>query len=110
MAFKLGLCLDEALTNIIMYAFQHPPQHDAQAHIEISAHTHGTLLSLDIIDNGAPFDPTLNQPPPLAATLDCAQAGGHGLRLMRHYLQDIQYRRHNERNHLRLIAAPEPGA
>lgn len=106
MAFKLGLCLDEALTNIVMYAFQQAVPHDAQAHIEISVQDDGALLTLHITDNGAPFDPTQNEPPPLAATLDATQTGGHGLRLMRHYLQDIQYQRNNGQNHLRLVAAP----
>ncbi|NYT62679.1 ATP-binding protein [Alcaligenaceae bacterium] len=110
MAFKLGLCLDEALTNIVMYAFQNSAPNNEQAHIKVSVQADGTLLTLNIIDNGTPFDPTQNQPAPLAATLDDTKLGGHGLRLMRHYLQDIQYRRSNGQNQLRLIAAPEPGA
>lgn len=110
MAFKLGLCLDEALTNIVMYAFQQPAPDGRQANIEISIHADGAQMALDIIDNGMPFDPTKNQPAPLAATLDDAQVGGHGLRLLQHYLQDIQYQRSNGKNHLRLVAASEAGA
>lgn len=107
-AFKLGLCLDEALTNILTYAFQ--DENRKAAHIALSVQADGTLLALDIVDNGAPFDPTQTQSPQLAASVDDAAIGGHGLRLMRHYLQDIQYRRSNEQNHLRLTAAPDLGA
>ena len=108
-AFKLGLCLDEALTNILMYGFQNEPSPAKEARIALSVEADGALLALDIVDNGAPFDPTQSQSPQLATSLDDATAGGHGLRLMRHHLQDIQYRRGDGQNHLRLTAAPDSG-
>lgn len=109
MAFKLGLCLDEALTNIVMYGFEQKASANTQAHIAISVQAEGDLLALNIVDNGAPFDPTQNQLAQLATSLDDAHIGGHGLRLMRHYLRDIEYQRRNGQNHLRLTAAPESG-
>ena len=56
------------------------------------------------------FDPTQGQPSALAASLDEARVGGHGLRLMQHYLEDIDYRRVNEQNHLRLTATQDADA
>lgn len=109
-AFKLGLCLDEALSNIVMYGFkaQRNPAEDPL--IELSILSDGYLFSLEIIDNGAAFDPVQNESRELAESLDEADIGGHGLRLMRHYLHDIEYHHANGRNHLRLTASTDaPG-
>ena len=54
------------------------------------------------------FDPTAQASPDLAASLDEAQVGGHGLRLMRHYLHQMLYRREALRNVLLLEVALEP--
>lgn len=40
---------------------------------------------------------------PLAATLDDAEIGGHGVRLMQHYLHDLRYTRDGDRNRLTLV-------
>lgn len=102
--FKLGLCLDEALSNVVQYAFK-GKENNAENRIELVVLQNGNALLIDITDNGLPFDPTLEAMPSLPGSLDEAGIGGHGLRLMRHYLQDIQYRRTEKHNHLRLVAA-----
>ncbi|NYT58040.1 ATP-binding protein [Alcaligenaceae bacterium] len=106
-AHKLKLCLDEALTNVALHGFKGL---EDQPHIKLVALQEGPTILLDIIDNGLPFDPTRKTVAPLATTLDETDMGGHGLRLMRHYLQDIQYRRTDQHNHLRLVAAIDPAA
>ena len=108
-AFKLGLCLDEALTNIVMHSFRNADKAQ-NANIDLSVQVEGPLLALEIIDNGTAFDPTQMPSPELAGSLDEARIGGHGLRLMRHYLQDIQYQRANGKNRLRLMATSDPAA
>ena len=65
-------------------------------------------MRLSIEDNGAVFDPTAQASPALAPSLDEAQVGGHGLRLMRHYLRALHYQRQNERNTLVLEAPWAP--
>lgn len=106
--FKLRLCLDEALSNIVMYGFsQSGPTREGKITLTFQAQKHQCVL--EIMDNGLPFDPTEKQPAALPDTLDEAQLGGHGLRLMRHYLQDVQYRRNNRRNQLRLVADIDTG-
>jgi anti-sigma regulatory factor (Ser/Thr protein kinase) len=108
MAFKLSLCLDEALTNIVMYGFNDLQDDAHAASITLAVGAHGQRITLDIADNGIPFDPTQNSPRDLAVLVEEASIGGHGMRLMRHYLEDIQYRRACGQNHLRLTAAPDP--
>ncbi len=108
-AFKLSLCLDEALTNIVMHGFRNDDS-AKEANIDLSVQIEGPLLALEIIDNGTAFDPTQTPSPELADSLDDAHIGGHGLRLMRHYLQDIQYQRDDGKNRLRLMATSDPGS
>ncbi|HUH59406.1 MAG TPA: ATP-binding protein [Candidimonas sp.] len=108
-AFKLGLCLDEALTNIVMYGF--PPDQPLTAPmsaITLTLQDDGQRLDLNIVDNGVAFDPTGRPAPARAKSLDDAVIGGHGLRLMRHYLHDIHYERSGGHNRLRLTATHDP--
>ncbi|MFA7439211.1 ATP-binding protein [Castellaniella sp.] len=101
-ARHLALCLDEALGNIVMHGFKGQAHSEKkQIDLRILESPHSTAI--DIIDHGVAFDPTQRDLPPLAGSLAGARPGGHGLRLMRHYLDEIHYERRNHRNHLRLI-------
>jgi anti-sigma regulatory factor (Ser/Thr protein kinase) len=100
--FALTLCADEALVNVSSYA-RTPGGEPAQLWLACGRTAGG--LALRIEDNGTAFDPTAQEPPALAASLDDAVVGGHGLRLMRHYLSDLRYRREADRNVLLLEVA-----
>ena len=110
--FALTLCTDEALTNVLSHAVDAVGGVDAlepaspaalQLRLECRRTDGGVALRLE--DNGAAFDPTAQPSPALAASLDEASVGGHGLRLMRHYLQSMEYQRVDGRNVLLLVAA-----
>lgn len=95
----LTLCVDEALTNIVSHA--KAPEGEA-LQIQLLFGTLPNGCALCVADNGAVFDPTAREPAELAGSLEETEAGGHGLRLMRHYLQRFEYRRQGERNWLLL--------
>ncbi len=101
--FGLTLSLDEALTNIVSYAFKTPPSNGAAPSVTIACRREGERILLDVADNGVPYDPTVAELPDLAASLDEAAVGGHGTRLMRHYLQDLAYARDGDWNRLTMI-------
>ncbi|WP_238927706.1 ATP-binding protein [Achromobacter xylosoxidans] len=103
LSFGLSLSLDEALTNIVSYAFDDPLLAPDPARVNLACRQDDEWISLEIIDNGRPYDPTKTAPPPLAATLDDAEIGGHGVRLMQHYLHDLRYTRDGDRNRLTLV-------
>jgi anti-sigma regulatory factor (Ser/Thr protein kinase) len=109
-AFRLSLCLDEALANIVMHGFKGRSGDASAARIALQIQAGEQQIVLEITDNGMPFDPTQVVPPDLAVSVEDASLGGHGLRLMQHYLQDIQYRRIQGQNHLRLTCASSPVA
>lgn len=100
--FGLTLCLDEALTNVVSYAFDPRPVDDPPA-ITVSCQTAESAITLTLRDNGRPYDPTAGDPPPLVACLDEARPGGHGVRLMRHYLSELSYQRQAGWNCLTLV-------
>lgn len=103
LSFGLSLSLDEALTNIVSYAFDDPLLTPGPAHVRLACRQDDAWISLEIIDNGRPYDPTLPPPPPLATSLDDAEIGGHGVRLMQHYLHDLRYTRDGNENRLTLV-------
>ena len=102
-AFGLTLSLDEALTNVVSYAFgaSAPAAAGAPA-ITVSCRSAERRIELELRDNGSPYDPTAGDPPPLVACLDESGIGGHGVRLMRHYLDTLAYRRQDGWNCLTL--------
>lgn len=101
-AFGLILSADEALTNIVTYAFG---QVDIdRAVIRLTCFDVPQGFALRIEDEGGAFDPTLAVPGPEATSVEAAEMGGHGLRLMRHYLRSIHYAREGRLNVLTLVA------
>lgn len=101
--FALTLCADEALTNVIAYAAAPAGEAALQLRLECTRTQEGVQLCIE--DNGVAFDPTAQASPALAPSLDDALVGGHGLRLMRHYLHTLHYQRQGGGNVLLLEAA-----
>lgn len=102
--FKLKVCLDETLTNIAMYGFD-TAELAGDAQIRLRVLQKGRHVALEIYDNGVAFDPTEQTSRALDESLEEARIGGHGLRLLRHYLEDLRYERRDGWNQLTLIAA-----
>lgn len=101
--FRLRLCLDETLTNIAMHGY--PNATDAcQGKVMLRVYQTANRILLEILDNGAAFDPTASSPRALDASLEVALIGGHGLRLLRHFLEEIRYERRAGWNCLQLVA------
>ena len=92
--YTMKLALDEILTNIISYAYD-----DAKEHIIV------IRLSLDqekwtveVEDDGRPFNP-LNAPEPdTKQLLGERPIGGLGIHLVRKLIDELEYRRLNDRN------------
>ncbi|TCT07996.1 ATP-binding protein [Aquabacter spiritensis] len=100
--FGMELSVEEALANVISYGFAHVP-HAPEIRIDY-LHLPDTRVAVRIADNGTAFDPTAVVSPDMAEDVEGARIGGHGVRLMRHFLDDISYERADGENRLTLVA------
>lgn len=98
--FRVNLVLEELGLNIMNYG------HDEGLHeFEITLTSEADVLRIEVTDDGRPFDP-LNEAPEadLDASVDDRQVGGLGIYLVRTMVDEMSYRREQDKNHLTLVA------
>lgn len=96
----LDVCANEAVANIISYAYDDPGQH--AIHLRLARG--GDAVTLVIEDDGRPFDPLSAALAPAPASLAEASIGGLGLRLIRGMMDHCEYRRQGGSNFLSFTA------
>jgi serine/threonine-protein kinase RsbW len=102
LTFKLMLAIEEAVTNVVSYAFaEAPPPHRIHLRLDIDA----DRCAAEVIDNGGPFDPSAAQPPDLTGPLEERDPGGLGIHLIRNMADRVEYRREDGQNRLRIETA-----
>lgn len=85
--FQITLCLEEHLVNLISYAYE-----DDEAHtITVSMKRRPGQIYIEILDDGAPFNPLSVAPTQIADSLADQEIGGQGIGLIRSYMDDIAY-------------------
>ena len=99
MAMGLNLALEEAVTNVILYAY--PEGSDGL--VDIEAIMRKGQLDFIITDSGMPFDPTQRPEVDINASLDARPIGGLGIHLVRQLMDSVSYRREDGKNILTLI-------
>jgi anti-sigma regulatory factor (Ser/Thr protein kinase) len=97
--YALDLGLQETVANAMNYAFP-----DGGAHtIMVTVRRLEDRIEVEVDDDGIPFDPLTVSLPPLPERLEDVIPGGNGIRLMRHFLDGLSYRRSSGRNHLTMM-------
>ncbi len=94
--FDLALALEECASNVVNHAFKR----DATQKFSVSFERNGTAIFIELRDCGPHFDPTNVQCKPPATEDD--PPGGWGIELLRHYMDELHYKREGEENVLRL--------
>lgn len=94
LVFNLNLVLEEAMTNVIMYAFPEGGKHK----LELTAATEGGMLSLVVKDSGIAFDPTAVPDADVTLTAEERPIGGLGIFLIRQIMDEVNYERVDECN------------
>lgn len=103
LTFKVNLALEELVINIMDYGFE-----GGDHEIEITLISEDHRLILEISDTGKPFDPLTEAPvPDVDAPMEDRPIGGLGIYLVRNMMDDMQYRRENDRNYLTLTTSRE---
>lgn len=95
--FNLNLALEEAVVNVISYAYDESGQP-----VELTACVEGEELMVTIVDHGKPFDPTKVDEPDLDLPIEERPIGGLGVMLVRRIATKVEYKRENEHNVLSL--------
>jgi serine/threonine-protein kinase RsbW len=101
-AYGMTLSVDEALTNVMTHGLKDVEPSKRQAEVHCASQDGRVVVR--IRDNGPAFDPTAHVEADLPQDIEHAGIGGHGVRLIRHYVSDLRYRRHDGWNELTLVS------
>ena len=96
--FNLNLVLEEAVVNIINYAY---PKEEHEK-IYLSAKLHKGSIVLVLTDTGKEFDPTMAPETDITLSADERQIGGLGIFLIRQIMNEVKYERIDGKNVLTL--------
>ena len=103
LVFRANLFVEEMASNVIDHG------HDGGIHeFEIMLTSEPDRLTIEITDDGRPFDPTRSSPSPSPAdSVEERTLGGLGLHLARTMVDEISYERVRGKNHVALVARRE---
>ena len=102
LTFKVNLVLEELGINILTHGGKGK---ERRPEIEIVLTSEDHALTIEVLDDGYPFDPLQDSPnPDLAATIEGRPVGGLGIHLVRSLMDDLHYQRDAGRNRLTLVA------
>ena len=96
--FQVTLAVDELFTNIVSYAYDDGESHE----VRIELKTDASIIEVDVFDDGVEFDP-LKTEHKIPESLESAEIGGHGISIIRNFMDDVSYERSGELNHLKMV-------
>jgi anti-sigma regulatory factor (Ser/Thr protein kinase) len=85
----VNVALDEILTNVVSYAFKDGAAHE----ICVDLQADDQRLTIDVKDDGRPFNPLKAAAPELSGGIDHRVVGGLGVHFVRSILDEVRYRR-----------------
>ena len=100
LVFQVDLVLEELIVNTVNYGYDDDARHE----IEIALTSDADVFTVEIIDGGHAFNPLSGAPEPdLDAEIADRPIGGLGIHLMRAMMDEVHYRREQDKNYLTLI-------
>ncbi|HLX12538.1 MAG TPA: ATP-binding protein [Bacteroidota bacterium] len=90
----LDFCSSELVTNTISYAFNDDVPH----RIVVRLTTREGSSTLEIEDDGKPFDPSATSSFTPPRSLEEASIGGYGIYLVQQFMDELSYRRVGNKN------------
>lgn len=97
-AMNINLAVEEAVSNIIFYAFADKNKHE----IRISISFVKNRLTISISDDGIPFNPLEKEQPDVTLSADERPIGGLGIFLILNIMDEASYERKENQNILTL--------
>ena len=103
----VNLVLEELVANTVSYGYNDASAHRDRA-IEIRLSREENVITLQVEDDAAPFDPLQREAPDTDAALDEREPGGLGIYFVRTLMDTIEYRRVGDRNRLTMTKTIQP--
>src|SRR5262249_7060302 len=98
-AFALDVAVHEAVENVA----RHGCREGAEPRVRMHVRRDGDRVEGEIRDDGVPFDPLSVPTPVHAQRIEDVVIGGQGVHLMRHFMDELHYRREAGKNVLTLV-------
>lgn len=95
---QLDLALEEAMANVIMYAYPEGEKGEVNLTIEFK----NGVICTEIRDRGVPFNPLQQQEANLDVSLEERQIGGLGIHLIKEIMDSVEYEYKDGENVLKL--------
>ena len=92
LTMSLNLALEEAVSNVIMYAY--PKGSDGL--VELEAIIRKDSMQFILSDNGTPFDPTAAPEADITLDVEDRPIGGLGIFLVRNIMDEVKYTRSDD--------------
>jgi anti-sigma regulatory factor (Ser/Thr protein kinase) len=99
---EIELATEEVLVNIFNYSYP-----GGRGEAEITCNIEGSTFIVEIIDEGIPFDITTAEDPDVTIDIAHREIGGLGIFLVKKLMDDVRYRRENNKNILTLVMKKE---
>jgi anti-sigma regulatory factor (Ser/Thr protein kinase) len=98
--WRLDLCVTEAFANVIAHGGAGAGSSPICLRLDVGRSASGGEASVTVSDGGTAFDPLTVPPIPRARALAEAEPGGHGLALLHHFADALDYAYSEGQNHL----------
>ena len=86
---RINICLDELFTNIVSYGFEDDLEHI----IKFTLNADDNLLTINIEDDGKPFNPLEKIDPDFPDNVESAIIGGLGIHIIKKLMDNVHYER-----------------
>ncbi len=106
MVYQVKLVLEELGVNIVTHGHDNDPRHE----FEIILDSDTDVLTIELRDEGQAFNPLTDCPEPdLESGLDDRPVGGLGIYLVRTMMDELNYRREDNKNILTIVKRKDNG-
>lgn len=103
LVFKITLCLDELVTNIISYAYDDDAEHAIRVRLGLD----DDVLTIVVEDDGRAFDPLQQEAADVDSDIEQREVGGLGVHFLRQAMDRLAYERDGSLNRLTMEARLE---
>lgn len=100
LVFRVNLALEELGVNIMNHGYD-----EGLHEFDITLISEDDTLTIEIVDDGRPFDPLHDaKQPDVGAAIEDRPIGGLGIYFVREMMDEMHYRREDGKNHLTLVS------